>query len=182
VTPAPMDSPTCMSEIQSPLQACLRPAQLVWSPTCLGDFNHCRRRWRIQAPPREIVVAIAEILRTLSYDDKMSLRIGCARVHDHGLRLQANLWAPREWLDCLELHAESNMADATDVEIACYATGVCPTFVPLAPLFNLLVCCVPLGSSDFQSPGVSLQPKRVNRLRELLSARLGVEVEVIEDR
>ena len=174
-----MESPTLVSELQSPIQACLRPAQLIWSPSCIGDFNHCRRRWRIQAPPRQVVEAMAETLRALTDDDKMSLRIGCARVHDHGLRLQANLWAPREWLDCLELHAESDMADDTTVRIACFATGVCPTFVPLAPLFNLLVCFVPLGSSDFQSPGVGLQPKRVNRLRELLSARLGVDVDAV---
>ena len=92
----------------------------------------------------------------------------------------SNLWAA-QWLDCLDLHAESNMADATDVKIPATRPASARRRAAGAALqFARLLRA--LGSSDFQSPGVSLQPKRVNRLRELLSARLGVEVEVIEDR
>ncbi|EGD73132.1 hypothetical protein PTSG_04845 [Salpingoeca rosetta] len=177
----PSSEPTCMSRVQGPVQAVLRPGQWCFGVRAIRQGSE---QWRASCS----VDALVQALKTAVADfqegrpesgltNTRKVRIAKAISNDtRGFVRIENYTQTSEWLDVVEVHIKPVAADANACTafVKSFSSGFLPTCIPCAPLLNMALFWIPF--SDFTDKG-SLNKVRIEELRTKLSASITVSVE-----
>jgi len=170
-----------LSKVQSPLQDALAPGN--WVGRFLS-FNSDSKTWLFpNATPQQASDAIVAVIKGLNSDQRADLCVPCCQITkataDH---VHVRTWTKKEWLDVLDIKLSNgsvvNTVDGSKdsappamavAEASFYATGMLPTSIPLAPIFNVALFFFP-----FYSPGKDemLQTLRLRVLEDLVRKNL----------
>jgi len=128
---------------QSPIQAALRPA--MWLPGVRNLHSH-KEIWYIPDATPDICLdkAIAAI-DELGQSEKMHIN----KVRRNRYFIQIFSFTEAEWLDVVEIEFQPGQDKGTVAKAKSFSTGLLPTCVPLACIFNMIFFFVPFWDNGF---------------------------------
>jgi hypothetical protein len=141
------DTLSSLSKIQGPIQDVIAPGH--WIGQFLG-LNSRTVQWNVAGEsPAKVSQAIVSVLTRLSEDEKRKLYIPNFEIKTAtDSKVHVLTWTQKEWLDSFDCSLKSLNGGGTLVTASFYGTGVFPTSIPGAPLFNTGLFFFP-----FYSPG-----------------------------
>eukprot|EP01147_Barroeca_monosierra_P003473 gene3473-6104_t len=177
----PSSSPSCISRVQGPVQAILRPGQ--W---CFGvrAIRQGIERWQVMGTVEDLVTQVVAAVeqfqqgnpeKGLANSRKVRVTKKRATAESGFVRIE-NYTQVSEWLDVLELHITTiNPSDEPMLSVYAksFSSGAFPTVLPCAPLLNIACCWFPFSDGG---PANSLNKQRLEELRSKLSEHLSIEL------
>mmetsp|Transcript_10660 Transcript_10660/g.15908 ORF Transcript_10660/g.15908 Transcript_10660/m.15908 type:complete len:211 (+) Transcript_10660:125-757(+) len=173
----PTTEVSCLSEYQSPIQACLRPG--AWIPGFRNNRYHAEA-WNIYSSTEKAYQCFFKSLKDIVERKEGLLGSEKVRVHysdEKTSRATIYCWTPKaEWLDIMEvsftkddtwLGADEKVSNGgCTAVIRSMATGFIPTKCPGAPFWSAILCFVPFTSiQNLEGRTVLNNKQRIRQIR-----------------
>lgn len=163
--------PSFVSGLQSPVQDVIAPGH--WIGQFIG-INSKTDRWEFTSnSAAEVSAALTAVLDQLTPDRRSKLLIPSFKISQADpSRVHVLTWTKSEWLDTFDVSFAPSAENARGcvATASFYATGLLPTSIPLAPLFNIFFAWFPFGSPGPR--GEMLQDFRLRAIKGLLDKEL----------
>ncbi|XP_071790678.1 uncharacterized protein [Asterias amurensis] len=137
----------CLSVVQGPLQAKMRPA--MWVPGIRLAHSH-KEKWSCpDSQPEACVDEIIRAVETVQALKETNSTYLVSKVDREKFTIQILNWTLVEWLDVVEIEFKHGQEQGTEAECLSFSSGLFPTWFPLCFILNSIFCIVPFWDKHF---------------------------------